>query len=834
MTTHYRFGDFKLLPAERLLFRRGSEVALTARAFALLVVLVERAGQLLSRDELMQRVWVGVVVEDNNLAVQVAALRKVLGADAIITIAGCGYRFALEVVELGGDQGGPLQGRGNLPARLPTMIGRETELAELRGLLAQDSLITLCGAPGVGKTRVAQALAAQAHTQFADGAWWIDLAALPVGASVAPAVARTLGIQVAPNADALATLTARLATASTLIVLDNAEHLAYDTARVAAALASETRHTSVIVTSQVPLHVSGERLVRLAPLGLAAAVQLLAERAVGAGASWNAADSARAENLCRALDGNALAIELAAARVDALGIDGLTERLNQRLTLLTPGMHATRRNALALALDWSHELMSERERVVLRRLAVFPGSFSLETAALMLADDMLPAPRVVETVLALVDRSLVSVERAPLRRYRLLETMRLYALDKLTAAGEVSATRRRLAAGLRWRFDEAYEESWHAPSADWRVRQEAELDTLWLTLDWAIEHEVETAVALFGSSWPIWEISRHAHARPYAETLARRLDEDLASRPVSARFWLAVARCLSVDQPALARDAARRAADHYRTLGDARGEYLALVEYAFNWRVDRPEARAVLIHAKTLEDSAWPAAVLERGWSTEATLQTSAGRHDDARATFTAVLELCQRNGLRPGVLRAQLNLADLERAARRIDEAVSLGESVLAGYRDAPPSSNMAIAYTNQIGALVEAGQMPRARALALECRRRLGALMLDVCIWPSLDTLALLHLDAGRIDDAARLAGASEREYSMHGQAERQPNEARDRERLIGALRRELGEERFDLLYAQGTRMDSALSTALAFEFETAAADAVDIQDEIPDRRL
>lgn len=823
MMTQYRFGDFKLLPAERMLLRRGSEVALTARAFALLVALVERAGQLLSRDELMQRVWAGVVVEDNNLAVQVGALRKVLGADAIATIAGCGYRFALEVVDLGGDRDDstPLD-RGNLPARLPTMVGRETELADLSTLLERDSLVTLCGAPGVGKTRLAQALAAAVHVQYADGAWWVDLAALPAGAPVAPAVARTLGLRVAPDADALATLSARLAAASTLIVLDNAEHLAGDTARVAAVLLRETRHTRIVVTSQVPLHVPGERLMRLAPLALPQAVQLLAERAVGAGASWSAADAAGAEALCCALDGNALAIELAAARIDALGVGGLTERLNERLLLLAPAAHPSRRNALALALDWSHDLLGERERVVLRRLAVFPGSFSLETAALVLGDDMLPAPRVVETVLALVERSLVSVERAPLRRYRLLETMRLYALDKLDIAGELSATRRRLAAGLRWRFDEAHEESWRVPSADWQVRQEAELDTLWPTVDWAIEHDLETAAALFGASWPVWDASNHAQARPFAETLARRLDleGDSVDGVTRARCWLAVARCQSVDQPALARDAARRAAGFYHALGDRRGEYLALVEYAFNWRVDGPEARAALAQAKALEDPDWPATVLERGWSTDATLLTSAGRYDDARAAFAAALALCQREGHRRGVLRAQLNLADLERAAGRIDMAVQLGEAVLADRRDEPPSSNMGIAYTNLIGALVESGQAPRARALALECRHRLGALMLEACIWPSLDTLALLHLDIGAFDDAARLAGASQREYSVHGQAQRQPNEARDRERLIGELRRELGDERFDRLHAEGRLMDSAKSIALAFSFEACPA--------------
>ncbi|HEY6356537.1 MAG TPA: winged helix-turn-helix domain-containing protein, partial [Burkholderiaceae bacterium] len=578
MTTQFRFGDFKLLPAERLLFRRGSEVALTARAFEVLVAFAERAGQLLSKDDLLKRVWAGLVVEENNLAVQVAALRKVLGAQAITTIAGPGYRFALDVIEVAGvgpDPSGP-RGQGNLPVRLPSLIGRAAELAKAVALLRSHPMLTLCGGPGFGKTRLAQELARQLREQYADGAWWIDLTLLREDESVALAVARTLGLSLPPDTEPLAALMHRLAATATLIVLDNVEHCAEAASQVAEALARDTARNSVIVTSQVPLHAAGERLLRLAPLPLHEAVRLLAERA--AGSDWDANDSEQAVVICRELDGNPLAIELAAARVDALGLAGLAARLNQRLTLLAPGdaVRPSRRNALAAALDWSHELLGARERAVLRRLAVFPGSFSLEGAALVLASDEFPATGAVEAVLSLIDRSLISAERGAQLRYRLLETTRLFALDKLDTAGETASAQARLCAGMRWLFDDAYEESWHTPPQQWRARYETELPCLWAALSWATQHDVDSAAALFGASSPLWNVFslQAQQAKVHALTLAERVT-DVVPAPTRARFWLACAHGHSAEYPGQARAAAERAARLYRELGDARGEYLA-------------------------------------------------------------------------------------------------------------------------------------------------------------------------------------------------------------------------------------------------------------------
>ncbi len=806
--THYRFGDFKLLPTERLLFRRGAEVGLTARAFELLVAFVERAGQLLGKDELLKRVWAGVVVEENNLAVQVGALRKLLGADAITTIPGFGYRFALPVLDVA--EAEPAT-QGRLPLRLPPLIGREEELRELQALLGSHPIVTLCGGPGFGKTRLAQQLALQRRGDHADGAWWVDLTLLREDEPVAAAVARTLGLP--PGQNPRDTLATKLSALSLLIVLDNAEHRAADVAELVTTLVQNTASVSILVTSQVALQLPGERVYRLAPLPLPDAVRLLAER------SGEAEAGSQAEAICQALDCNPLAIELAASRVDVMGLDGLAARLHERLTLLGPtSASPSRRNALAEALSWSHELLAERERRVLRRLAVFPGSFSLEGAALVLADENLAAADAVASVLSLVERSLVSIDRGTAqRRFRLLETMRLFALDKLAAAGETALAEARHCAGLNWLLDDAYEESWRLPHAGWKARYEPELPGLWAALAWAGEHDLTAATALFGAAAPLW-LPRATQARPHALDLAERLaDEATAAttpKPLLARFWWACARCHSVVHPGHARDAAERAARLYRELGDERGEYLALVEHAFNWRVDGPEARATLAAARMLENPGWPAAVLERGLTTEAVLHLTSGRHEQARRCYEAALEICERGGFDAGVMRARLNLADQARAAGELDRAIELGETLLAEPGDAGDLICQATILGNLIGALVGQGRWARAREVALECPRRLGRLGLGEQLWVNLDALALLHLHDGRTALAAQLAGVADREFELHGQMQRQPNEAVDRAALAAGLSQRLEAAEIARLEQEGRRMSLADAMRSALE--------------------
>jgi predicted ATPase len=697
----------------------------------------------------------------------------------------------------------------------------------------------------------------------------VDLAALSAGTDVAAAIARTLGINLPAGGDRVGTLVARLSTVSMLLVLDNAEHLIDETGRVAQRLVQSTPAIAVLFTSQQPLGLEGEHLVRLGPLPVDDAVALLAQRigvqrtgAEGAAESmgmgptddagepggeaegvanqhgagerrhvdegltvWDATHARTAARICQRLDGNPLAIQLAAARVHALGLDGLEARLPQRLTLLAPGepARATRRNALAAALSWSCELLSDRERAVLRRLGVFPASFSLQGAALALADDLLPAGRVIDAILALVDRSLIAVEPVVPRRLRLMETMRLFALEQMAVAGETAAMRVRWCAGVRWLFDEAYEEHWRAPQATWRARYEPELTTLWPALETAIQACPDEAVALFASSWPVWMM---AEAQDRARAIAPRLVplvEAHGDPQVRARFWEAMSRGHALDHPSVARDASRRAAALYRALGDARGEYLAEVELAFNWRVDGPQAREALERAKALEDPDWPALVLERGWTTVAMVHTTAGEHEAARHAFEAAVEVCRRDGHEVGILRGLVNLADLARVEGRLAQAVAQGEALRTQLASAPATGLLGTALTNLVGALLAMDQIERAQAVSEECARRMGPLLFDACVWTSLDTLGLLHLKRGQVENAARLAGAADRAFRAHGQDARQPNEAVDQQLLDAGLKAALGEERRQQFREEGERMDDVRALCLAFGLSAKVARAV-----------
>jgi len=832
MPDQYRFGDFQLLPQERQLLRAGVPVPLTSRAFGVLVVLAERAGQLVSKDELMQKVWAGVVVEDNNIAVHVAQLRKALGPHAISTIAGCGYRFVLDVaaadhIDLPATEAADAP--GNLPSRLPALIGRERELDELCALMAAHPLVMVCGGAGVGKTHLAMAAAQRLRERHADGVYWVDLTAMTDGAHIAPTITRLLGLKPAAGEEALAVLARRLKPLSLLLVLDNAEHLAEEVDRLASALVQGTRQVAMLVTSQVPLRGAGQRLFRLGPLGLpgqgatvedavrCGAMRLLAERAGAAGSplAWDACSVDAAIEVCSQLDGNPLAIELAAARIPALGLAGLASRLQQRLGLLAPlpQVRPSRQNALSAALDWSHGLLSEHEQRVFRRLAVFHGTFELDGAALCMADEALSAPRAVETILDLVDRSLVSVDRSTGPRYRLLETGRLYAHEKLLASGEAPSVRRVFGRGMRQLFDEAYETYWQTPRDAWCTRWAPEIDSLRAALSEAAVSDPETAVALYASSWPLWDaLCLQNEARAFADALVPLLKEALP-KAVLARFWEAVSRCHTVEYPQRCRAAAELAAQLYGELGHSRGEYLAWAEYGFNWRVDNPDARRALERAQALENLRWPAIVIARGRTTQATLDYTSGRFEEARGMFQSVLDLCERDNYLEGVVRAGANLADVERAAGHIDQAVQLGEALLRRLQASRPSPDEFTVLGNLTGALLAQGNMERAREVVAECARRMRRVAEDSCMWSMLDVFALLHALDGRLSAAAQLTGASDRAYRVHGQHARQPNEAADRARVDRLLADQADAVHVAAWRLQGEALEMEEAMQLAF---------------------
>jgi predicted ATPase/class 3 adenylate cyclase len=398
--------------------------------------------------------------------------------------------------------------RHNLPIVRSSFVGRESEIARIRSLLDRARVLTITGVGGCGKTRLALAVASQELERYVDGAFFVDLSVVTDPALVWSALAAAVGAgstaglrgELPPRAFAIA----RLADAKALVILDNCEHLLDAAADVAAALVDALPTVTVVVTSREPLGIEGEHVVRVPSLALPGdapdagdceAVRLFVERASTGDATFEPTPPimATVAEICRRLDGIPLAIELAAARVRHISPAEIAQRLDDRFRLLTGGPRGARQRqqTLAATLDWSFQLLTERERMLLRRLAVFVGGFPLDAVEHVCAGDDLPETAIVDALGALVDKSLVSLHAAE-RRYRLLETIRLYALDRLVEAGEVATTRTRHLAWFARRYARPDDE------ADKRLDQ----DNIRVAREWA-NHTGQTAevarltVALF-------------------------------------------------------------------------------------------------------------------------------------------------------------------------------------------------------------------------------------------------------------------------------------------------------------------------------------------------
>ncbi|MCW5611237.1 MAG: helix-turn-helix transcriptional regulator [Rubrivivax sp.] len=449
-TERYRCGRLELQPAARRLLVDGREARVGARAFDVLLALVERPGRVVGKEELLAAVWPGVVVEEANLAVQVSALRKLLGSGLIATVAGRGYQFTgrLEAVPPV-PAAPPADTRAQAPPRAPTpMIGRAAELAALSGLLAQQRLLTVTGPGGIGKTRLAQAWCEGPGA--GEPVAWIDLGA------IGDAVALRAALPPA-TADA------------TTWIIDNAEALAGALAEVLPPLLAAAPRLRLLVTSQVPLQLQGEQVFRLGTLPVPppratpaqalrhSAVQLFVERARAADPRFElaAGNVSSVVAICRRLDGLPLALELAAARVATIGVNALAAALEAALDAADGDLGGLallgtasrdkpeRQRTLQAALAWSHALLDLQSQRLFRRLGVFAGGFTLVAAQAVVGDDAGDAWSVMNTLGRLVEHSLVARDGGEPPRFRLLDAARLFALAQLERAQEGAEWRAR-------------------------------------------------------------------------------------------------------------------------------------------------------------------------------------------------------------------------------------------------------------------------------------------------------------------------------------------------------------------------------------------------------
>ena len=405
------FGPFRLTPARKLLVKGDTAVRLGSRALELLIALVERAGETLSKDELISRVWPDSFVEEGNLKVNVAALRKALGdgqdgARYIATVSGRGYCF---VAPISGAREGeriaatpaPAERGRSVPPPLARMVGREETIEALVAQLPKRRFVTIVGPGGIGKTTVALAVADRLAGAFPDGVCFLDLAPIADASLVNSALATALSLP-GQVGNSLRALVASLKNRRLLLILDSCEHVVESVAALADGLFRGAPEVHILATSREPLRVEGERVHRLAPLRsppqyerlMAAealsypAVQLFAERAAASSESFELKDSDApiVAEICRKLDGLALAIEIVAGRADAFGVHGIAEQLDDRFRLMMRGRRTalTRHQTLSATFEWSYVLLSQDEQMIFRRLAIFAGAFTLDSAVAML------------------------------------------------------------------------------------------------------------------------------------------------------------------------------------------------------------------------------------------------------------------------------------------------------------------------------------------------------------------------------------------------------------------------------------------------------------------
>ena len=710
----YRFGAFRLLPAQRLLLEGDVPVKLVGRSFDMLLTLVEHHERAISKRELMDKVWPNRIVEENNLHVQVALLRKVLGAGAITTIPGRGYRF---VLPLGAEPVAAEQVAGtvtvpsrspvsahktNLPEELGLLCGREQDVEAIRALLAQHRLVSIVGAGGIGKTRLAQTIAHRYRETFPDGVWMVEFAGVIDRELMLAHLAGALAVPYAANKMLSDAIVAALAPQVALLVFDNCEHLLESVATIVESITQGAASIRVLVTSQEPLKTTEEHVYRLNTLTVPAAETSAAEASTyGAIALFVAraealdprfrltADNAAAViEICRRLDGIPLALELAAARLPLLGVEGLRARLDERFHVLTGGARYVlrRHQTLRAAFDFSHGLLSATERTVFRRAGVFVSSFAIDAAQEVCVDAALDRWQVLDALGGLVDKSMVVAEGGRTPRLHLLETTRAYALEKLADSGETAQLLERHARAVASQIANTYHDYVHVAEAEWLVRYEPELDNLRAALGWAFAHDSELAVALIGDSLRLWqELGLGPEALRHCEQAVTMLRPDTPPG-AEGRLWYALAMLVANTWAPRSTEAARRAVALLRDSEDKLVLVFALARLAGSRSTPTQEQRDALAELECLQQASWPPLLHAVVRYANAVVHRWAGRYADAQREFEESRALYRQGGAHIRAARCLLNVAGAAILAGRADACLVASRQAadeLAGAHD-------------------------------------------------------------------------------------------------------------------------------------------------------
>jgi predicted ATPase len=773
MSDELTFGPFLLDLDRRLLLRDGSPVALGGRALDLLCTLAAARGHLVTKHALMEQVWPGLAVEENNIQVQISALRRILReagcrSDFIITVPGRGYRFAVPASE---QKPAP---QGNLPESLDPLIGRAAELTDLAALMTLHRLVTLVGAGGSGKTRLALQLGANLQQRFPDGVWLAELAPLTKTELLAETVAALFNVSLQGDRPAAKVIADFLGTRRLLLILDNCEHLVLAAAKFTESLLTACPNVRVLTTSREALAIPGEHTYETPLLSVPSpgkvtaeqalqysAVELLVARASSTIGRFKLTDSTAGPvaEICRKLDGMPLAIELAAARLKLLSPAELLARLDDCLKLLTSGSRTAsqRHQTMRAVIDWSHALLSKPEQALLRRLGVFADSFSLRGAAAVTSGAPIAASEVFDLLAKLVDKSLVMpLLEAGATRYRLLETTRAFALEHLAENGEADWWKH-LCAYMAELFSDA-ERTWPTvPTAEWLGAFEPELDNLRTALSWAFgpQGDAGLGVRLLGRTHWFWcELPLLREQRRWFELAVRFVDSttppaidgrirlalgwdpyfgDRSRLPAARRAERLFRQAKEPLMLAQALGHAGRTASRYRDAGEAIACFDEALSLLRPHGLTKLLALLLLSQATAHKHAGEVALARSYAWEGEAVA---------AKLGDVQTRDMCG------------IQLASIAFEADELSEAIAIARESLEKCRRAPFMRNHFVAAQWLAGFLLLNGDMEAGRAAALEAfplSRALG----NVNLMDSVDQLALIAAAGGNTALAARLCG-------------------------------------------------------------------------------
>ena len=710
----------------------------------------------------------------------------------------------------------------NLPLQVTSFVGREHDVAEIRTLLEKTRLLTLVGTGGVGKTRLALQASADLLDRYPDGVWYVEFAPLVDGTLIPNTVASIFGVTEQPERTLTQSIVSALRNKSALLIFDNCEHLVAGAAAMADALIRGCPKVQLIATSREGLGIAGEIVHRVGSLSPADSVALFETRANAANTRFalTEANAAVVSEICTRLDGIALAIELAATRLKVLSVDQLAAKLDERFRLLTGGSRTAlpRQQTMRALIDWSYDLLSDQEKTVFRRVAVFAGGWTLEAASDVCSDDTIESWDILDLLAALVDKSMVVAELGESdQRYRLLESTRQYALEKLTESGERDHLRNRHAAYVFQMMQQAAEELHTRPMGAWVVPLAPEIDNIRLALDWflAERHDTEKGALLVALSYEFFqETSRPAELWRWSEIALESLGP--AGRPDLRAPLL---RVMAEVSSALGKGLTQRqtlgleALALYRASNDRLGTARALIsvgaQYVFfgNLEKGRPMLDEALGLARGGEDRRLFAYALAlSAYALESTLE-------ERRALLSEAISIYRAAGDERSTARVLSWLAEQEFQAGEAAAAIESAKQSIAIERRRRFRSGLIVSLMNSASYHLWLDEPDPAREAAREsigfCEEIQDHLDIPICI----QHLASVAASRGDFKTAARLAGFADARFVQIDEP-RQRTEQMLYDRLMKKLREHLSGTELDAHMKTGATMteDLAIAEALA----------------------